>query len=235
MATQFSVLSKIDIFVQIGHRQWRPCYIFQLISLAAACGDSVFCPVIEYIHILLTTTSSERLLICQAAFGWSQRTQVYIRGANALVHCSLITYGKGGRISSEVQRPCAHSSDPRVSCVPSGPARIPATPAYLAAPAALRTFCVPTAISSFCPLFRPILPWTLLVEACCLTDDWLETQVAARVESFRRIDLALRSSVGKRLVGVIHEFTIDPDALRHTTLSRYGASGSRSLATVHDT
>ena len=62
----------------------------------------------------------------------------------------------------------------------------------------------------------------------------METQVAARVESFRCIDLALRSSVGKRLVGVIHEFTIDPDALRHTTLSRYGASGSRSLATVHD-
>ena len=73
----------------------------------------------------------------------------------------------------------------------------------------------------------------IISEACCLTNDWLETQVAAQKESFRCIDLALRSSVGKRLVGVIHEFTIDPDALRHTTLSRYGASSSRSLATVH--
>ncbi len=71
-----------------------------------------------------------------------------------------------------------------------------------------------------------------IVEACCLTDDWLETQVAARVESFRRIDLALRSSVGKRLVGVIHAFTIAPHG---TALSRYGASGSSSLATVHNT
>ena len=47
--------------------------------------------------------------------------------------------------------------------------------------------------------------------------------------------IALRSSVGKRLVGVIHEFIIDPIAPHATTLSRYGASGSRSLATVHDT
>jgi len=70
-------------------------------------------------------------------------------------------------------------------------------------------------------------------EACCLTNDWLETQVAAQQESLLCIDLALRSSVGKRLVGVIHEFTIDPDALRRTTLSRYGESSSRSLATVH--
>ena len=31
-----------------------------------------------YILSLLTSTSSERLLICQVAFGWSQRTQVYI-------------------------------------------------------------------------------------------------------------------------------------------------------------
>ena len=49
-----------------------------------------------YIHSLLTTTSSERLLMCEVAYGWSQRTQVYIhmyiRGANALVHCSLITH-----------------------------------------------------------------------------------------------------------------------------------------------
>ena len=67
-----------------------------------------------------------------------------------------------------------------------------------------------------------------IVEACCLTDDLLETQVAARVESLRRIDLALRSSVGKRLVVVIHAFTTAP-------LSRCGASGSRSLATVHNT
>ena len=72
-------------------------------------------------------------------------------------------------------------------------------------------------------------------EACCLLDDWLETQVGAQKASFRCIDLALRSSVGKRLVGVIHEFIIDPIAPHATTLSRYGASGSRSLATVHDT
>ena len=67
-----------------------------------------------------------------------------------------------------------------------------------------------------------------IIEACCLTDDWLETQVAAWVETLRRIDLALRSSVGKRLVVVIHAFTTAP-------LSRCGASGSRSLATVHNT
>ena len=68
-----------------------------------------------------------------------------------------------------------------------------------------------------------------IFEACCLTDDWLETQVAARVESLRRIDLALRSSVGKRLVVVIHAFTTAPHGI---ALSRCGASGSRSLATV---
>ena len=68
-----------------------------------------------------------------------------------------------------------------------------------------------------------------------MTNDWLETQVAAQQESLLCIDLALRSSVGKRLVGVIHEFIIDPIAPHATTLSRYGASGSRSLATVHDT
>ena len=73
----------------------------------------------------------------------------------------------------------------------------------------------------------------IISEACCLTNDWLETQVAAQQESLLCIDLALRSSVGKRLIGVILEFAIDPDALRRTTLSRYGASSSRSLATVH--
>ena len=71
-----------------------------------------------------------------------------------------------------------------------------------------------------------------IFEACCLTDDWLETQVAARVESFRCIDLALRSKVGKRLVDVIHEFTIAPHG---TAQSLCGASDSRSLATVHNT
>ena len=37
-------------FLFFGHRQWR-----RIVSLAAACGDSVFFPVVEYIHILLTT------------------------------------------------------------------------------------------------------------------------------------------------------------------------------------
>ena len=71
-----------------------------------------------------------------------------------------------------------------------------------------------------------------MFEACCLTDDRLETQVAAWVESFRRIDLALRSSVGKWLVVVIHAFTTAPHGI---ALSRCGASGSRSLATVPNT
>ena len=58
----------------------------------------------------------------------------------------------------------------------------------------------------------------IISEAGCLTNDWLETQVAAKQESLLCIDLALRSSVGKRLVGVIHEFTIAPIAPHGTTL-----------------
>ena len=54
-----------------------------------------------------------------------------------------------------------------------------------------------------------------IVEACCLTDDSLETQVAARVESVRNIDLALRRSVGKWLVVVIHAFTTGPHVVAH--------------------
>ena len=44
-----------------------------------------------YILSLLTSTSSERLLICQVAFGWSQRTQVYIH-KTCECPCALLMY-----------------------------------------------------------------------------------------------------------------------------------------------
>ena len=46
---------------------------------------------------------------------------------------------------------------PLFPCGPSGPARIPAIPAYVAAPAGLRAFCVPAAISRIFVLIRSIL------------------------------------------------------------------------------
>jgi len=100
-----------------------------------------------YIHSLLTTTSSERLLMCEVAYGWSQRTQVYIhmyiRGANALVHCSLITHirqiGQNLFWSS-----CGLSIILTCSCLPTWASRQTHSLPIAAWPEVMQTNCVST-------------------------------------------------------------------------------------------